>query len=165
MRLLCSCNARPFHRLRLRLRLSSDQSCLGVFSPLNLDLSLGLSMRRAQCPIPSLSGLAPTNQITGDVKIHVFPHVIHAISCEFSSRILQLASLRGSLCCQTTPVNQGRSCAEEPFAAITSSPFHGLCACSSCSADALCFRATGGQDGISRGPPRNRCPTQPAHGS
>jgi hypothetical protein len=80
MRLLCSCNARPFHRLRLRLRLSSDQSCLGVFFPLNLDLSLGLSMGRAQCPIPSSSGLAPTNQITGDVKIHVFPHVIHAIS-------------------------------------------------------------------------------------
>jgi hypothetical protein len=46
--LLCSRNARLFHRLRLRLRLSSDQSCLGVFPPLNLDLSLGLPMRRAQ---------------------------------------------------------------------------------------------------------------------
>jgi hypothetical protein len=48
--LLCSRNARPFHRfrLRLRLRLSSDQSCPGVFFPLNLDLSLGLPMRCAQ---------------------------------------------------------------------------------------------------------------------
>jgi hypothetical protein len=46
--LLCSRNARSFHRLRLRLRLSSDQSCLGVFFPLTLDLSLGLPMRRAQ---------------------------------------------------------------------------------------------------------------------
>ena len=39
--LLCSRNARPFRRLRLRLRLSSDQSCLGVSPPLNLDLSFG----------------------------------------------------------------------------------------------------------------------------
>ena len=46
--LLCLHNARLFHRLRLRLMLSSDQPCLGVFFPLNLDLSLGLPMRRAQ---------------------------------------------------------------------------------------------------------------------
>jgi hypothetical protein len=43
--LLCSRNARPFRRLRLRLGLSSDQSCLGVFFLLNLDLSLGHSLK------------------------------------------------------------------------------------------------------------------------
>jgi hypothetical protein len=31
--LLCLRNVWSFHRLRLRLRLSSDQSCLGVFFP------------------------------------------------------------------------------------------------------------------------------------
>jgi hypothetical protein len=46
--LLCSRNARSFHRLRLRLRLGSDQSCIAVFLPLNLDLSLGLPMSCAQ---------------------------------------------------------------------------------------------------------------------
>jgi hypothetical protein len=56
--LLCSRNARPWHgrRLRLRLRLSTDQPDLGRVT-LNLDLNLGLPMRRAQWKInqpPSL---------------------------------------------------------------------------------------------------------------
>jgi hypothetical protein len=45
---LCSRNARSFHRLWFRLRLSSDQSCHGVFFSLNLNLSLGQPMRREQ---------------------------------------------------------------------------------------------------------------------
>jgi hypothetical protein len=49
--LVCSRNGRSFHRLRLRFRLSGDQSCLGVFFPLNLDLSLGLPLCRAQWKI------------------------------------------------------------------------------------------------------------------
>ena len=57
--LLCSRNARPYHRrrIRLRLRLSTDQSDSAFFGALNLDLSLGLPMRRAQWKInqpPSL---------------------------------------------------------------------------------------------------------------
>jgi hypothetical protein len=56
--LLCSRNARPWHgrRLRLRLRLSTDQPNFGRVT-LNLDLNLGLPMRRAQWKINQPSSL------------------------------------------------------------------------------------------------------------
>jgi len=52
---------------------------------LNTGEGVGL-VGRTQCPIPASSGLVPTNQVTGDVKIHVFHHVIHAISLARSLR-------------------------------------------------------------------------------
>ena len=52
---------------------------------LNTGEGVGL-VGRAYCPIPPSSGLAPTNLVTGHVKIHVFHHLIHAITLARSLR-------------------------------------------------------------------------------
>ena len=62
---------------------------------LNTGEGVGL-VGRAHCPIPPSSGLAPTNQVTGDVKnTRISSRDPRNLACAFSSRLLQLGSLKG----------------------------------------------------------------------